>query len=677
MRASYPLAECLMSLLILRNVSLGFGGPPVLEEVNLRIERGEHIGLLGRNGSGKTSLLRVIDGQIEPDAGEVVRQQGLKTALLDQAVPGRLAGTVFEQVAGGLGRVGQLVGEYHAASRRVAAEGTARAQAELARIEHELESAGGWSAPRRVDEVLSRMQLAPEADLSQLSAGWKRRVLLARALASEPDLLLLDEPTNHLDIASVEWLEQFLLRYEGTLLFVTHDRVLLGRLANRIIDLDRGKLSSWSCDYRTYLARKEAALAAEAKQAALFDKRLAQEEVWIRQGIQARRTRNEGRVRALRRMRTLRAQRRDRPGEVQMEIHQAERSGRLVIEAKGVSLGYGDRPVLRDVSTLILRGDRVGILGPNGSGKTTLLRGLLGQLAPMGGTLRHGTNLEIAYFDQLQEQLDPEKSVQENVSPGTDTVLVGGQRRHVVGYLEQFLFTSEQARRPTKFLSGGEHNRLLLARLFTRPSNVLVLDEPTNDLDVETLELLEELLLDYTGTLLVVSHDRAFINNVVTSTLVLEGEGRVKEYAGGYDDWLRQRGAAQGAGAWPWDEQSGLEGESDLEGHAPSQSTMEGHASSWPKTKKRSKAEGRDAAEPPPAPRRLTYHEKRELETLPGRIESLESELARLHEAMAEPEFYKRPREAIAEATASAKRIEAELAETYARWEQLEGLTGK
>ncbi|MBN2021790.1 MAG: ATP-binding cassette domain-containing protein [Pirellulales bacterium] len=624
-------------MIVLRGVSIGFGGPPVLDQVDLQIEPGERVGLLGRNGTGKTTLLRLIEGLVEPDEGEVARQQGLKTALLSQEVPTYLDGSVYDQVAAGLGRRGELLAEYHAASHRVAGEPSAQAHAELVRLEHELETTSGWAAHRMVDEVLSRMGLDPEAPVASLSAGWKRRVLLARALAGQPDLLLLDEPTNHLDVASVEWLEEFLLRHDGTLLFVTHDRMLLGRLARRIIDLDRGKLDSWTCDYPTYLARKAAALEAEAKQEALFDKRLAREEAWIRRGIEARRTRNEGRVRALKRMRELRAQRRDRPGDARMQVQQAERSGRLVIEAKGLSFGYGAEPIVDGLSTTILRGDRVGILGPNGSGKTTLLRLLLGRLTPQQGTLRHGVNLEIAYFDQLQEQLDPEKSVIDNVSPCTDMLVIDGRRRHIAGYLQDFLFTPEQARRPAKFLSGGEHNRLLLARLFTRPFNLLVMDEPTNDLDIETLELLEERLLDFKGTLLLVSHDREFINNVVTNTLVLEGGGQVKEYAGGYDDWLAQRKLP-----------------------APARPTK-------PKP----------ARPDPAAGRRLSYREKQELAALPGRIEELEAELARLHAAVADPEFYRKGRDEIAQTTARLKSLETELAEAYARWESLETLPGK
>ena len=629
-----------MALLAMQEVSIGFRGPLLLDRVSFQIDPGERVCLLGRNGSGKTTLMRLIQGHLEPDAGEITRQQGLRTTLLEQEVPADVHGSVFDVVAEGLGPRGQLLADYHHASHRLAVEGGPRWQAELDRLGHELEIDGGWLMHQEVDRVLSRMDLDPEAEVGVLSAGMKRRVLLARALAGKPDILLLDEPTNHLDIEAVAWLEEFLLRYGGTLLFVTHDRMLLRKLATRIFDLDRGKLQGWACDYETFLTRKEAALAAEAQQNALFDKRLAQEEVWIRQGIQARRTRNEGRVRALEEMRRVRVERRERPGEVRMQTQQAQRSGRMVIEAKGVRFGYGDAPVIADLSTTIFRGDRVGIMGPNGSGKTTLLRVLLGQLQPQQGTLRHGTNLEIAYFDQLQAQLDGEKSVQENVGDGADTLSINGQPCHVIGYLERFLFTREQARGPVKYLSGGEHNRLLLARLFTKPSNLLVMDEPTNDLDVETLELLEELLLDYPGTLLMVSHDREFINNVVTSTLVLEGDGQVNEYAGGYDDWLAQR------------KPKAVE---------PVQAKQEPPA-------EKPRAEQKK----PERPRRLTYQEQQELKALPERIERLEAERGRVHETMADPLFYQQPPAAIVEANAKLKSLEAELSELYGRWEELE-----
>jgi len=572
----------------------------LLDQANLQLDRGERVCLLGRNGTGKSTLMRLIQGELEPDRGEISRTQGLRTAWLTQEVPQGLSGTIHQVVAAG---AKPPPGE------------------------------APWQTEQRVRQVLSRMNLEAAADCAALSAGMKRRVLLAQCLAGDPDILLLDEPTNHLDLEAICWLEDFFLRSSGTLLFVTHDRMFLRKLATRIVELDRGRLTSWSCGYDTYVERKEAALETEARQQALFDKRLAQEEVWIRTGIQARRTRNEGRVRALEDLRRQRQQRREVAGDVRMEIQEAQRTGRLVIEAKAVSFSYAERSILQGLSTLIMRGDRVGIIGPNGSGKTTLLRVLLGQLPPQQGTIRHGTHLQVAYFDQLHAQLDDEKTVQENVSDA-DTITIQGKKKHILGYLSDFLFTPEQARSPVKYLSGGERNRLLLARLFTRPANVLVMDEPTNDLDLETLELLEQVLLEYAGTLLLVSHDRDFLNQVVTSTLVLEGEGRVQEYAGGYDDWLNQRKPAAAVKA--------VEVATKAERPRPSR------------------------------PRRLNYQEQRELQALPERIEALEGQLEQLHQVMADAAFYRQPGEEIARAMSELERFRVELADAYARWEALE-----
>jgi len=625
-----------MALITLREVDLRFRGPPVLERSNLVVEPGERICLLGRNGAGKTTLLRLIHGEVEADHGEVVRQQGLATAMLPQEVPRDLHGTVFDEVTRGLGSRAGLLAEYHQVAHRLAAEGGEELQARLGHVQHALELDGGWGMHQQVEMILSRTALPPDAEVASLSAGMKRRVLLAKALVSGPELLLLDEPTNHLDIEAIGWLEDFLLRYSGSLLFVTHDRALLRRWATRILVLDRGRLTSWSCDYPAYVRRREADLAAEARQSAEFDKKLAKEETWIRTGIQARRTRNEGRVRALERMREIRRQRREQPGEARMEIQDAERSGRLVIEARNLTFGYGARPIVRDLSAKIMRGDRVGLIGRNGSGKTTLLRLLLGELHPQAGAVRHGTNLEVAYFDQLHGQLDEGKSVRENVAEGADWVLINGKKRHIIGYLADFLFSPEQAAGPVTRLSGGERNRLVLARLFTRPSNVLVMDEPTNDLDLETLELLEDLLIEYSGTLLLVSHDREFLNNVVTSTLVLEGEGRVKEYAGGYDDWLRQR--------------------------APEAAPAPQRAVQKPRPEKA----------PTVRPRRPTYHEQRELEALPQRIEVLETELSELHQRMADPAFYRQEPAEIVKTKARLEALQNEIAEAYRRWEELE-----
>jgi ATP-binding cassette subfamily F protein uup len=590
-----------MALLSLRHVSLAFGGPRLFDGVNLSIERGERVCLLGRNGEGKSTLLRLIEGELEPDEGEVIRQQGLRIARLPQEVPEGQGGSVAEEVG------------------------------------HD----GSPSPPElhRVEAILSRMGLEADARFSTLSSGRKRRVLLARSLVAEPDILLLDEPTNHLDIDAIRWLEDFLLRDGGTFVFVTHDRVFLERLATRIVELDRGRLYDWACDYPTFLKRREELQAAEARQNALFDKKLAQEEAWIRKGIEARRTRNEGRVRALKAMRESRRQRRESLGTVRVQVQEAERSGHRVIEAKGVSFGYSDRPVIRGLTTTLMRGDKVGIIGPNGSGKTTLLRLLLGDLTPQSGTVRLGTRLEVAYFDQLKATLDDDKTVAENVGDGYETIAINGQPRHVLGYLQDFLFPPERSRSLARILSGGERSRLLLAKLFTRPSNVLVLDEPTNDLDIETLELLESLLVDYPGTVLLVSHDRAFLNNVVTSTLAIEAGGEVKEYDGGVDD----------------DPQQGLP-------EPPAE----------PKVARLPKAAGRAKERP----RKLSSKERRELEELPGRIEALESTREELHEAMADPAFYRREAAEIVEARARIDALEQALAQAFARWEELEALAG-
>lgn len=605
-----------MPLVTLRNLSLRFRGPPLLDDVTCHVEAGQRIGLLGRNGAGKTSLMRLLAGAIHPDAGEVAVAPGATVALLQQDVPQDVAGAVHDIVAAGL-------------------PPTAAAEA-------------AWQQDHAVAQILSRMELDGGAAFETLSAGMKRRVLLARAVIGQPDLLLLDEPTNHLDIEAVEWLEEFLGRWRGTLMFVTHDRTFLRRMADRILEIDRGRIFDWSCDYDTFLVRKEEALAAEEKQNALFDKKLAQEEAWIRTGIKARRTRNEGRVRALEAMRRERGRRREATGRVQLDIQEADRSGALVAAVEGVSFLRGERPVIRDLSATVMRGDRIGIIGPNGSGKTTLLRLMLGELAPAAGSVRLGTNLRIAFFDQLRDQLDDEKTVADNVADGYETVQIGGQPRHVIGYLQDFLFTAERTRAPVKFLSGGERNRVLLARLFAKPANLIVLDEPTNDLDAETLEMLEERLVDFAGTVLVVSHDRAFLDNVVTSTLVFEpaGDGAcvVKEYVGGYSDWLRQRPQAE----------------------SPAPTLPSGRPRST------AAAEAQRPSEPPAAKKKRSFKEQRELDGLPAVIDALETELASLHAAMAAPEYFRQPGELLARDQARLRDLEARLAAAFARWEALE-----
>ena len=577
-----------------------FGGPWLLEGATLNVERGERVCLLGRNGEGKSTLLKVAAGLISPDAGEVVRARNLVASMMPQVVPEDLAGTVLENVRQG--------------------------------TRPELDA---WHRDAQARKVVSLMELDPAADCATLSGGMKRRVLLAQALASDPDVLLLDEPTNHLDVESIEWMESFLLRFPGAILFVTHDRAFLRRLATRIAELDRGRLRSWACGYDQFLERKAAALEDEERHNAVFDKKLAQEEAWLRRGVKARRTRNEGRVRDLMKLRAERAARRELGGTVKATLQESDRSGYKVVVAKGLGRRYGGRWLFRGLDVEICRGDKVGILGPNGCGKSTLIRTLLGQEAPEEGTVAHGTKLEVAYFDQLRAELDEEKTVFDNVADGNESVTVDGRRKHVIGYLEEFLFTPERARSPVKVLSGGERSRLLLARLFARPANVLVLDEPTNDLDLETLELIESLLVEYAGTVLLVSHDRQFLNEVVTSTLAFEGAGAVNEYPGGYDDWLAQRKAVASA------------------------------------------PERAERAEPAAAkPRKLGNKERKELQELPGRISALEAELDELHRQMAEPGFYKSAPAEIQAATVRTLSIPQELDRLFARWAELESAPG-
>jgi ATP-binding cassette subfamily F protein uup len=656
-----------MASVRLRNVSFSYGGANVVENIDLGIEPGERIGLLGRNGAGKSTLMRLVEGSLRPDAGEVDRAPGVTIARLAQEVPRGADHSVFDEVAGGLGEPGEQVARIHAltatpadATPEAGNAATSRAgrQAELDRLHGALDSETAWQLQHRIEAVIERMSLDPQAPFESLSSGMKRRVLLAQALVSDPEILLLDEPTNHLDIESIRWLEEFLLRDARTLVFITHDRMFLQRLATRIIEVERARLFDWTCDYPTFLARKADRLAAEARQEALFDQKLAEEEIWIRKGIEARRTRNMGRVRALEQMREERRNRRSQIGSARLTAQDAERSGNLVIHAEGVGHRFGERAILSDVSTTVYRGDRIGILGPNGSGKTTLLRILLGELSPECGTVRIGTNLRIAYFDQLRAQLDEDKSAAENVADGNDRVQINGQTRHILGYLNDFLFSGERARSLVRYLSGGERNRLLLAKLFTRPANLLVLDEPTNDLDAETLELLEELLVEFPGTVLLVSHDRAFLNRVVTSTLVFEGAGQVKEYAGGYDDWIRSRGGEPPAAR-------------SLSGRQPPSRADTPPASGPAEPARAGTAPARPARD---RPRRLSYKEQRELESLPQRIETLETEQTLLHQRLADPGFYQQPGPEIARLTTRAQSLQEELLEAYTRWESLEAV---
>ena len=626
-----------MPILELRHVDYSVGGPLLLDHVDLAVEPNERVCIVGRNGEGKSTMLRLIAGELKPDDGEVRVQSNVRIARLAQEVPQETAGSVFDVVAAGLGEIGALLADYH----HLIGHGDLDA---LGAVQTKIEAQRGWDLDRRVQQVLTRLELDENADFAALSGGMKRRVLLAQALVRDPDLLLLDEPTNHLDIEAIAWLEEFLHSFPASIVFVTHDRSFLRALATRIVEIDRGQVTSWPGDYDNYLRRREERLHAQAQADALFDKKLAQEEVWIRQGIKARRTRNEGRVRALEALRRERMQRRMLTGTAKMTLATTQTSGRKVIEASEVDFSFGARVMLRDFSTTIVRGDRVGIIGPNGSGKTTLLKMLLGDLKPTRGHVVLGTGLQIAYFDQHRIALRDDLTALDNVAGGRDYIEIDGSRKHALGYLQDFLFSAERARAPITRFSGGERNRLLLAKLFAQPSNLLVMDEPTNDLDVETLELLEELLTNYRGTLLLVSHDRQFLDNVVTSTLVLEGDGRVGEYVGGYSDWLRQR---------PPPHQSG---ESRNPALLPAES---------PKADPQQNDEQKGK-------RKLSYKDARELEQLPARIEQLERAIAEQTGAMQAPEFYKQNATAITTASATLSELQADLDAAYARWHALE-----
>ena len=631
-----------MALLRLQDVQLSFGGLPLLDKLDLVIEPAERICLIGRNGAGKSTLLKVIEGMLPMDLGERIVQGNVKVTKLEQEVPDDIDDSVFNVVASGLPEVGKLLGKYHDLSHSDTHDEAWIA--ELEKVQQQLEIHNGWELNQQVDAILSRLSLPADSLFSSLSGGLKRRVLLAKALLLQPDILLLDEPTNHLDISSIQWLEDFLHQFKGTIVFITHDRTFLRNMATRIIELDRGRLISFPGNYDSFLQRKEEMLEAESAENARFDKKLVQEEIWIRKGIKARRTRNEGRVRALEQMRRERAQRRNQQGNVNISMDASQKSGKLVVEAKNISFSFGDNPIINHFSTTIQRGDKIALLGPNGIGKTTLLKILLGQLKPTSGDIKLGTNIELAYFDQLRDQLDLEKTVRENLAQGSDQITINGKTKHVISYLQDFLFTPDRIHSPVKTLSGGERNRLLLARLFTRPTNVLVMDEPTNDLDIETLELLEELLLDYTGTLLLVSHDRSFVNNIVTSTIAFEGNGDLQEYVGGYDEWIKQKKTSQ-----------------------PSKQKASTHKKKAATTKPDSPDK-----ETHVATKKLTYKERIELEKLPQRIEKLEKTIEAIHAEMGSATFYKQPQDTIIATQDKLAQAEKALEKDYQRWEELD-----
>lgn len=628
-----------MPLLSLNQVSLAYGHHPLLENVELKVDKGERICLVGRNGTGKSTLFRVITGQAEPDDGEVWRQAGLRVSYLQQEVPPDSRQTIFEVVASGLGEIGQLLTQYHQAISQID-HTTDDSLHALSNLQQRIEVVDGWNINQKVEMALSRLDLEADKLLGSCSGGMRRRVMLAQALVSEPDLLLLDEPTNHMDIAAINWMEEFLLAFKGALIFITHDRTFLRHLATRIIELDRGTLLSFPGDFDHYLQKKDELLEIETRANAKFDKKLSEHEVWIRQGIKARRTRNEGKVRRLEEMRRQHASRIGTQGKVSLTADTGDMSGKLVVDLRHVSFSYNEHKIIADFSTRIMRGDRIGIIGPNGSGKSTLLKIILGELTPTQGTVAMGTRLQVAYFDQHRRDLDVDKTVRENISPGRDQVELNGRSRHVISYLRDFLFPPERIDAPVKILSGGERNRLLLAKIFLQPANMLILDEPTNDLDVDTLELLEELLSDYDGTLLLVSHDRAFLDNVVTSTLVFEGEGHIGEYVGGYEDYLRQRQMI------PAFEQK----LADKPGKPSSVTVI---------TSEKSK-------------KKLSYKESQELQKLPEQIEQLEQEQQQIETEISQSEFYQQDKQIIAETMARLDRINNELTAAYERWEYLD-----
>ena len=646
-----------MALLFLRDISLSFGTAPLLDKISFQLEPNERVCIVGRNGEGKSSLLKVIEGLILPDGGTRIVQDGVKIAKLQQEVPHDTTGSVFHVIADGMGNIGHLLDQFHQLSLQLEQNYSDEILEQFTKTQQAIESQNGWELKQKVDTIISKLGLPEDSEFSTLSGGMKRRVLLAQALVQEPDVLLLDEPTNHLDIPSIQWLEGFLKNIRCSLIFITHDRAFLQALATRIIELDRGNLSNWQCDYHTYLERKAEVLEAEAKQNALFDKKLAQEEVWIRQGIKARRTRNEGRVRALEKLRETHQARRSQQGTANLQVNRAANSGKQVFEIEDLTFNFPKKPIVSHLSALIIRGDKVGIIGENGCGKSTLLALLLGKLQPDSGTVKLGTNIDIAYFDQHRAQLDENKPVVESVLEESDHVEINGQRKHVMSYLADFLFSPERARQQVKSLSGGERNRLLLARVFSKPSNLLILDEPTNDLDVETLELLEELLMNYQGTVLIVSHDRAFLNNVCTSSLVFDAPGVVNEYVGGYDDWLRQRPEQYTTLHKPIPKEQKTSATTIETEQATRPGSFETNASNNVKK-----------------PKKLSYKDQREYDALPELLETLEAELETLNEQMAQADFYQQGEEKVQATLKTLSEKETELEHAFERWEILEAM---
>ncbi|WP_250658489.1 ATP-binding cassette domain-containing protein [Alkalimarinus coralli] len=635
------------------DVSLAFGLKPLLDGVNFSVEAGERVCLVGRNGEGKSSLLKIVSGDVLPDSGVIRFRDGVTVGTLPQDIPDASDKTVFEVVAEGLDEVGGWIATYHELIEHASTESSL---VELERVQAKIEACDGWSLNNKVDHLIKRFNLDPDSKMNSLSGGWRRRVLLAKALVNEPDVLILDEPTNHLDIPAIAWLEKQLIDFRGALLFVSHDRSFIKRLATRIVELDRGNLTSWPGNYEGYLEGKAKLLEDEARQNALFDKKLSEEEVWIRQGIKARRTRNEGRVRNLESLRKIRQERREKQGKAKISLEEASLSGKLVAEAQNISFAYpGGSPLIKNLSLSVMRGDRIGLIGENGTGKTTLLKLLLGRLKPTEGEVRTGTKLDIAYFDQLRGALDPEKTVIDNVSEGREFLSIAGKDRHIISYLNDFLFTAARARSPVKALSGGETNRLLLAKLFSKPANILVMDEPTNDLDVDTLELLEELLTSFKGTLLITSHDRYFLDNVVTSTLVFEKEGRVQEYIGGYSDWVSYTGGFDELGKEAGNKK--LADSSEGRDEKPESSSV---------TTKNDVAKGK----------KLSYKHKLELEKLPAKIEQLEAKLDELQNETSDSGFYSQDHELVSAKLAELESVESELNDAMERWVELEAMSG-